>query len=241
VGFNYKGMRNEKGQFIQGHKRPKQWIDIQKKVSIGNKYGLGNRHSEEVKEKIRKSSKERWENPEYKKRISEKLKGHIVSEETRKKISEANKGKKPSQKAIEKSIKSRIGKHHSRETKKKMSEAHLKNPVRHWLGKKMSVEIRKKLSESHKGEKSSFWRGGITPKNTKIRNSIEMSLWREAVFLRDSYTCQKCGVRGGKLHSHHIKSFAQYPELRFAINNGQTLCRECHKKTNNYLKNYEIR
>jgi len=96
-------------------------------------------------------------------------------------------------------------------------------------GIKLSKETRKKISESHKGEKCNFWKGGITPKNKAIRNSIEFRLWRESVFARDNYTCQKCSKRGGKLHPHHIKNFAEWPELRFAIDNGVTFCEECHR------------
>lgn len=84
------------------------------------------------------------------------------------------------------------------------------------------------------GENNPFWKGGITPINHKIRVSSEYQLWRVAVFTRDDYTCQMCGKRGGKLCAHHTKSFSEYPELRFAIDNGETLCLECHKQTENY-------
>lgn len=89
------------------------------------------------------------------------------------------------------------------------------------------------------GERNPNWKGGITPLSFKIRNSIESQLWRGAVFARDNWTCQDCGARCGngkavKLYAHHIKSFARYPELRFAIDNGQTLCRVCHKLTPNF-------
>lgn len=63
----------------------------------------------------------------------------------------------------------------------------------------------------------------------RIRNSGDYSEWRKAVFNRDNYTCQKCGKKGGKLNAHHIKPFARYPSLRLVIENGITLCTDCHK------------
>jgi hypothetical protein len=32
------------------------------------------------------------------------------------------------------------------------------------------------------------------------------------------------------LRAHYIKNFAQYPELRFALDNGMTFCVVCHDK-----------
>ena len=80
------------------------------------------------------------------------------------------------------------------------------------------------------GEKNPRWKGGVTPENCKIRHSLEMRAWREAVFKRDDYTCQHCEERGVKLHAHHIKFFSTHPELRTEVTNGLTLCVDCHNK-----------
>lgn len=53
--------------------------------------------------------------------------------------------------------------------------------------------------------------------------------WREAVFARDDWTCRDCGVRGGRLEAHHIKSWRDHPEHRFDTDNGLTLCKDCHR------------
>ena len=117
---------------------------------------------------------------------------------------------------------SQKGKKTSEETRRKQSEG-LK-------GYKHSEEHRRKNSEAQKGEKGSNWQGGIEPENKRIRKSIEFRLWRESVFARDNWTCQKYGVKGGKLHPHHILNFADFPELRFAIDNGITLSDKAQKE-----------
>ena len=86
-----------------------------------------------------------------------------------------------------------------------------------------------------KGKNNPNWRGGIKSFNDLIRNSKEYISWREKVFARDNWTCQKCGKRSKRnqyiiIHAHHIKPFAVFPELRFKICNGQTLCKKCHNK-----------
>lgn len=79
------------------------------------------------------------------------------------------------------------------------------------------------------GEKSNFWKGGITPINNKIRTSSKYKEWRKKVFERDDYICKECN-QSGYIEAHHVKSFKDYPELRFDLNNGITLCPKCHSK-----------
>jgi 5-methylcytosine-specific restriction endonuclease McrA len=58
--------------------------------------------------------------------------------------------------------------------------------------------------------------------------------WRIAVFSRDNFTCQRCGLHGGRLEAHHIKPFKAYPQLRHRLSNGLTLCKPCHRETDSY-------
>ena len=103
-----------------------------------------------------------------------------------------------------------------------------KNPQ---YGRTPSEEVRNKLSLALKGEKSPFWKGGITPRHKKIRRGVRYSTWRMAVFVRDDYTCQLCKKRGVKLNADHIKPFSLFPTLRFKVSNGRTLCVKCHRET----------
>jgi len=104
-------------------------------------------------------------------------------------------------------------------------------------GKKLPPEfgenVRRAMIEQgviKSGPDNPSWKGGITPKTVVLRQSERYAEWRHSVFERDSYTCQICGQVGGKLVAHHIKRFADYPELRFAIENGITMCRSCHSR-----------
>ena len=120
------------------------------------------------------------------------------------------------------------GKKHTLATRKKMSKKA--------KGRKISEDHRRKISETFKKNPAIHhsWKGGITPINKKIRSSREYKLWRRAVFERDNFMCIWCGEIGGKLNADHIKPFALFPELRFAIDNGRTLCEDCHKTTETF-------
>lgn len=96
------------------------------------------------------------------------------------------------------------------------------------------------------GEKSRGWKGGLSYDEER-RKTPQEKAWRKAVYEKDKYTCQSCGnSKGGNLNAHHIYPYALYKDLRFDVNNGVTLCEDCHKlfhkiygKTNIGLKEIE--
>ena len=89
-------------------------------------------------------------------------------------------------------------------------------------------------SEGMSKNNNTNWKGGLTPLNKALRGKSMWKIWREAVFLRDNFTCQNnsctyCDNKMGTyLHPHHIKPLALYPELAFDVRNGITYCKEFH-------------
>lgn len=61
------------------------------------------------------------------------------------------------------------------------------------------------------------------------RNSKEVRHWRKAVLKRDEHKCVRCGNEDN-LEVHHIAQWSDYPELRLEVDNGETLCNNCHAK-----------
>ncbi len=104
------------------------------------------------------------------------------------------------------------------------------------FAKKISETLKSKhLHPSHTfttenigGKNHWNWQGGITPINHRDRDKAEYIKWRLSVYERDNYTCQDCKKYGIYLHAHHLKGWIKYPKLRFDVDNGISLCRECH-------------
>jgi|TARA_B100001971_G_C18162887_1_gene522462 hypothetical protein len=112
-------------------------------------------------------------------------------------------------------------KSHSR-TKESYSKAAKEVWTRPGYRKKMA----KVMSESlPRGADHHWWRGGKAKPRAFTPEYVE---WRTKVYKRDDYTCQKCGQVGFKLNAHHIKSWTYYPEHRYDLDNGVTLCYRCH-------------
>jgi len=162
-----------------------------------------------------------------KKQISNSLKGHKFSDNSIKKMSET----------IKKGFKN--GRNVWNKNKKLPQFSGRKHPnYKNGLpkcidcGKQLnrygSKRCRSCYAKSRKGKNSHFWKGGITSESKIIRTSVEYKIWRKAIFEKDNFTCQKCEQKGGDLVVHHINNFADFSELRFAIDNGIVLCKKCH-------------
>lgn len=51
--------------------------------------------------------------------------------------------------------------------------------------------------------------------------------WSKSVLRRDNYTCQICFDKG-RMNAHHLNSWKWFDSLRFNLDNGITLCNDCH-------------
>src|SRR5574343_66234 len=118
-------------------------------------------------------------------------------------------------------------------------------------GIKRSESTKKKMSESQSGVSRPYakpphysgaqhynWKGGKDLENRRLKASPEYRCWRDAVYKRDRYSCQTCGLHcnSKNIVAHHIYGWADFPNLRFDINNGLTLCRSCHAKIHKAMK-----
>lgn len=143
-----------------------------------------------------------------------------------------------------------LGRKYSEERRNNISLSKQGKPLKTagWnKGMQLPLEWRKKLSLAKQGKWSKSnnpnWRGGVTKINESTRNSMMYRFWRDSVFKRDMYCCQECGIKSGcgykvVFNAHHIKPYSTHPELRFAIDNGITLCVTCHQKTETYGGKY---
>ena len=193
------------------------------------------KYSEERNKKISESHKGIKFSEERKRKISEALKGRKISEQTRIKISKALRGKKQpyihrggcekghivKPETREKIRQSHFGKKHTLEQIEKI------RLVR--IGKHHTPETIMKMREIHSGNKSSFWRGGVTPETNKRISSFRWKELRKKIYERDMWTCQICGKHcHNDIQCHHIIPYRISKDD--SSENLQTLCRSCHMK-----------
>ncbi len=116
------------------------------------------------------------------------------------------------------------------------SERHIGQPA--WnKGKTWNEDMKERLSKLASKrdwikEKNPNWKGGITPKMDKRRNWRIVKLWRTACLERDNHSCLECGSKE-RIEVNHIIPIRQIKDLVLLadVENGITLCRNCHKKT----------
>ena len=145
------------------------------------------------------------------------------------------------------------GKHLSQEIKDKLSLSH-KGKLLGDANPAKRDDVREKLRQKKLGENNPRygkpnWNTGkklpeMSGKNhwawiddrTKLakrqeRNDSAYHEWRIQVWKRDGFKCkinnEDCN---GPLRAHHILGWKLYPELRYNINNGITLCQAHHPK-----------
>jgi 5-methylcytosine-specific restriction endonuclease McrA len=207
-----------------------------RKIGDSNK---GHKHSSESRLKMSISHTGVPLSDDHKRRLSESHTGRVFSEETRAKISEVQKGKIIPPEQREKISAAQKKRYENPEARAKISASH--------KGKRPSEVTRKKMSLSMRGKHSKDkhyrWKGGITPLNKTIRKCPKMNEWKEAIFVRDNYTCQRTGQHGGILEVHHIIPFsalmteyhittleeAEACPALWDTRNGITLSKEAHR------------
>ncbi len=97
------------------------------------------------------------------------------------------------------------------------------------LGRSISEEHKQKISDGHR--KRSGLPLGIKLKRDKKHLCPTYKLWVQAVKNRDGWKCKiSDGDCSGRLEVHHILNWVEYPELRYEINNGITLCVNHHPR-----------
>lgn len=216
----------------EAHTRKKHSKECKEKISNSLK---GHIVSDETRIKISEANKGKKHSDEAKKKMSEAKKGKIGywrdkkhSEETKRKMSEVKKGKKFSEEHKRKLSEAQKGRSLSEETKRKMSEAK--------RGRSLSEETKKKISESNKGkrmgESHPRWVNGNYKKQDE-RNDSAYQDWVRKCLIRDNYQCKICGEKYTKEHKlvvHHILPWRDFPEERYNINNGITLCQAHHPR-----------
>lgn len=129
------------------------------------------------------------------------------------------------------------GKKFSEEHKKKLgrkggnSGSFRKGSIPYTTGKKLDESIRKRISMTLRNLTEEEWTGfADRNERARIMQGGEYINWRKHILKRDDYTCQICGTKGGELRANHIKRFADFPELRFTVTNGITICKACDCK-----------
>jgi len=102
---------------------------------------------------------------------------------------------------------------------------------------RVTPETSRKIGLKMRGENHWHWiadRSKVKPCGNNASYRPLIGTWRRDVLLRDEYICQICHDKNGRLIAHHIASWADFPDKRYDINNGMTVCTDCHTFIHNY-------
>lgn len=242
-----------------------EWKEKVSKVSKENNPFKGKHHTEETKEKIRKSrSSRKWSDAE-RKAYEDNVEKRRIEKESQRTMCACGCGELAEY--GNKYIQYHHHRNRSEEVIKNMTEAHKgqsawnkgktsktdpripagDNHCKGMKGKKHSDNSKDKMSIAQAkryGSDLTSWERAERDVYDLIRKDIKYKSWRKEVFVRDNFICQECGYdKGGILHAHHIKPFAEIlskhniktlgdainTQELWDINNGVTLCKKCHK------------
>lgn len=163
---------------------------------------------------------------------SESVKGRKFTEEHKKKIATSN------------------SKPHSEDRKKNISKSKKGKTI---ISDQHREKIRLKFIGLRVGENHPMWKGGISNLRNRLYQSAQYKNWRNLVYLRDNFTCQLCYSQSNRLNCHHIVTFKEIVdnynlilyddflkcEILWNINNGITLCKNCHNSIKSKEKENE--
>ena len=94
--------------------------------------------------------------------------------------------------------------------------------------------------EMLQGETNPNYRPDLPLEERNGKRGYPIERWALAVKRRDNFTCQVCGSKE-KLVAHHLNSYASAKDKRYDIENGVTMCRDCHTDFHtNFLENYRV-
>lgn len=198
-------------------------------------YKLTEKHRENLRNSLKES---------YKKGRISWNKGKHWSEKVKRKMRETQirignkppswKGKKQTFEHSEKIRLANIGKKRSPECRQYFSKIMMGTSRHKMPHSEKTKRLLSKICKIRFKDKTKhpMWKGGVTPVNKMIRESLKYKNWRNKVYRRDRWNCQICKkhCEPKNIIAHHLKSFSEFPKSRFITKNGVTLCRNCHAR-----------
>lgn len=105
---------------------------------------------------------------------------------------------------FKKGHKMNVGKKHNKEWNDKIGQSN-KGRISPMKGKKMPESAKIAIGDALRGKpvlkirgsKHYNWKGNRSKLQEIVRHRVEYKNWRDKIFQKDNYTCQKCGAKNG--------------------------------------------